>query len=58
MKEKRLSGSRAAMLSAFPVMKLSTQITSCPSARNRSQRWEPMNPAPPVIITFATTPSS
>src|SRR5918998_1124379 len=31
-----------------PVKKLSRQITKCPSARSRSQRWEPMKPAPPV----------
>src|SRR5437868_7827191 len=38
-----------AMLSGEPVMKLSTHTTSqsC-SSRNRA-RWEPMNPAPPVI---------
>src|SRR4051812_33033160 len=27
------------------------QSTSCPSAMRRSQRWEPMNPAPPVTRT-------
>src|SRR5713226_5716879 len=36
-------------LAGLPVMKLSTQTTSCPSARNRSHRCEPMKPAPPVI---------
>src|SRR5947208_15130376 len=30
-------------------MKLSTQRTSWPSARNRSHRCDPMNPAPPVM---------
>ena len=29
--------------------KLSTHKTSCPSATNRSQRWDPKNPEPPVI---------
>src|SRR5882724_9917721 len=53
MNEKCLSGSSFAMLSGLPVMKLSTQMTSCPSARKRSQRCEPMKPAPPVIITLA-----
>ncbi len=35
----------------LPVIMLSTQITSAPSARNRSARWEPRNPAPPVMTT-------
>src|SRR5688572_11376974 len=36
-----------------PVKKLSTQMTSCPSASNRSQRCEPRKPAPPVTrISF------
>ena len=30
-------------------MRLSTQTTSCPLARKRSHRWEPMKPAPPVM---------
>ena len=37
------------MLARLPVMRLSTQMTSCPSARKRSHRCEPMNPAPPVM---------
>jgi len=36
------------MLSLVPVKKLSTHSTSWPSARRRSQRWEPRKPAPPV----------
>src|SRR5690349_10719077 len=37
-----------AMFSSEPVSRLSTQMTRCPSARRRSQRCEPRNPAPPV----------
>src|SRR5690242_655413 len=37
-----------AMFSSDPVSRLSTQITRCPSARRRSQRCDPRNPAPPV----------
>src|SRR6058998_132947 len=37
------------MLSVVPVRRLSTQTTSQPFARKKSQRWEPMNPAPPVM---------
>src|SRR5262249_57785655 len=33
------------------VKKLSTQRTSSPRARSRSQRCEPINPAPPVTST-------
>src|SRR5690554_6691610 len=40
---------RWAILSGEPVMKLSMPTTSSPSARNRSQRCEPRNPAAPVI---------
>src|ERR1051326_8371526 len=36
------------MFSRLPVKKLSRQSTSFPSLRSRSQRCEPMNPAPPV----------
>src|SRR3982751_7086914 len=39
------------MLSFEPVKKLSAHMTSSPRARSRSQRWEPMNPAPPVTST-------
>src|SRR3546814_14191169 len=38
-----------------PVKKLSTQMTSLPSERSRSDRWEPMKPAPPVIRTLDDT---
>ncbi len=44
--------SRWATFRRFPVSRLSTQTTSCPSARNRSQRWEPTKPAPPVITVL------
>ena len=37
------------MFCLLPVKKLSMQITSWPSLRSRSLRWEPMKPAPPVI---------
>src|SRR5436190_23992147 len=37
-----------ATLSGDPVTKLSIQTTSQPCPRRNSQRWEPMNPAPPV----------
>src|SRR5437899_4572048 len=40
-----------AMLSVLPVSRLSTQRISKPRRRKESQRWEPMNPAPPVIRT-------
>src|SRR6267378_7071530 len=40
-----------ATLSGDPVRKLSMQMTWSPSSRKRSQRCEPMNPAPPVIRT-------
>src|SRR6266567_1331503 len=53
MKVKRRSAKRCAMLSGVLVRKLSMQMTSSPSARNRSQRCEPMKPAPPVMSTRA-----
>ena len=40
--------SRCTMFSRRPVKKLSRQTTLWPSARSRSQRWEPIKPAPPV----------
>ena len=40
---------RCSMLARLPVMRLSTQTTSCPSARKRSHRCEPTKPAPPVM---------
>ena len=39
----------------LPVKKLSRRMTSLPSARSRSQRCEPIKPAPPVtsiLISF------
>src|SRR5437867_10974868 len=48
MKLKRRSAKRCATLSGVPLRKLSRQMTSSPSARKRSQRCEPMKPAPPV----------
>src|SRR6185369_2667232 len=45
------------MFSRLPVKKLSRQSTSLPSPRSRSQRCEPMNPAPPVTkIRIANPP--
>src|SRR5258706_14257659 len=38
-----------AMLSGLPVMKMSMPMTSWPSLRSLSQRWDPINPAAPVI---------
>ena len=35
-----------------PVKKLSRTITSCPSIMSLSVKWEPTNPAPPVINIF------
>src|SRR5271170_3936013 len=44
------------MFALLPVKKLSTQRTSCPCARRRSQRCEPRKPAPPVtrILSIPT----
>ena len=39
---------RWAMLLMLPVMRLSMTMTLWPRASNRSTRWEPRNPAPPV----------
>src|SRR5215207_2377546 len=36
------------MFLRLPVRRLSMQTTSKPSRRSRSQRWLPINPAPPV----------
>src|SRR6266498_3223625 len=52
----RNRGSRRwAMLSSVPVTRLSMQTTSQPRASRKSQRWEPMNPAPPVTRTRTNT---
>ena len=37
------------MLSIEPVDRLSRISTSCPLSSSASERWDPMNPAPPVI---------
>jgi len=34
------------------VRRLSTHSTLCPSSNNRAQRWDPINPAPPVTTIF------
>ena len=34
-----------------PVLRLSKIVISLPSANKVSQRWDPINPAPPVINT-------
>src|SRR5258707_5172483 len=39
---------RWAMFDGSPVRRLSMQMTVCPSARRRSHRCQPRNPAPPV----------
>src|SRR5438445_13341957 len=39
------------MLSREPVSRLSMQTTSQPLPSRKSQRWEPMKPAPPVTRT-------
>ena len=45
-------------LVGVPVMKLSIQMTSWPSARKRSHKWEPINPAPPVMTVRTLGPST
>src|SRR4029453_1512449 len=52
MKWNRRSSSRCAMFRALPVTKLSMPMTEWPSARSRSQRWLPRNPAAPVTRVF------
>src|SRR5712692_7672435 len=39
------------MLPSEPVRRLSMQTTSQPFPSRKSQRWEPMKPAPPVTRT-------
>src|SRR6266581_2850066 len=46
-----------AMFSGEPVRRLSMQTTSQPCARRKSQRWDPMKPAPPVTRIFTRAPS-
>ena len=45
---------KGTIFSVFPVEKLSRQITSYPSPRKASHKFEPINPAPPVISIFCT----
>src|SRR4051812_45229542 len=47
--------SSPAMLNGFPPysgIKLSISTTSAPAATRRAARFEPMNPRPPVMMTF------
>src|SRR5215203_4217719 len=44
------------MFSRLPVKKLSRQSTSLPSLISRSQRCEPINPAPPVTKILIKSP--
>jgi len=37
------------------VDKSSTIVTSCPSAINEAARFDPIKPAPPVMVTFFFT---
>src|SRR5574341_1046822 len=46
-----------AMLSSEPVRRLPMQTTSQPYSRRKSQRGEPMKPAPPVTRTRTPAPS-
>ena len=45
------------MLATLPVMRLSMPMTRCPSARSRSERWEPRNPAAPVTTEMGLSVS-
>ena len=45
------------MLVAWPVTRLSTQVTCQPSLRSRSQRCDPRKPAPPVTTAWPGTGS-
>jgi hypothetical protein len=40
------------MFAISPVDKSSSTSTESPRATSFSARWEPMNPAPPVMKTF------
>ena len=42
------------MFSSEPVSRLSTQMTRCPCASRKSQRWDPRKPAPPVTTEVGT----
>ena len=48
--------SRWAMLVREPVLRLSKMVTLSPRPTRASQRWEPINPAPPVINTRIPKP--
>src|SRR5438046_6267658 len=56
MNENRSLPRRCSRFAGVPVMKLSRQTTSWPSARKRSHKCEPMNPPPPVISVRITSP--
>lgn len=43
---------RGSMFDSLPVIKLSRAVTSWPSFRSRSHKFEPRKPAPPVIRIF------
>lgn len=45
--------SNGSMFSILPVEKLSKQTTSFPNYTNFSQRFDPINPAPPVTNILA-----
>src|SRR5512133_195942 len=40
------------MFALVPVKRLSMTVTSWPASSRRRARWEPMNPAPPVMRDF------
>src|SRR5687768_10378765 len=50
---KRISLATSARFSQVPVERSSTTVTSCPLARRRRTRLEPMKPAPPVTNALA-----
>src|SRR5690606_17562509 len=44
------------MFRRSPVIRLSIPMTWCPSAKKRSQRWDPKKPAAPVMRVFFMYP--
>jgi hypothetical protein len=44
------------MFEIRPFDRLSTALTQCPRVRRASQRWLPMNPAPPATRIFIIPP--
>ena len=46
---------RCEMLSMLPVDRSSSTSTLSPRSNSRSERWEPMKPAPPEMKTFMVT---